>query len=394
MSHALLSPSSAYRWLECTASPHYEEAFPDKGSAYAAEGTLAHSVAELKLRKYAIEPMSQRTYHTRLNKLKKHELWQNEMEDHTETYLDYIKSIALKEAVMPHIAAETKLDLSNYAPDCFGTADCLIMTGNTLHVIDFKYGKGVPVSAENNPQMMLYALGALAKYVLIYKFSKVVMTIVQPRLNNISAFELPTAELLTWGDSVKAIATEAFNGPGEFKPGEHCKFCRGKLQCKARNDYYADMKELPKSAPLNQITLEEIARYLPIADALKNWAEDLKEYALSCCLDGKNIPGYKAVEGRGKREFTSLDDAFKVLMANSIDEAMLYNRVPLTLAQAEKVVGPKKFGELLSEFIIKVPGKPTLASESDKRPAIGLMPVAENLFKKIGGIKKCQIISL
>ena len=192
--HALLSPSAAHRWLCCTAAPLLEQTFPDSGSEYAAEGTLAHAVAELKLRKYT-EPMSQRTFITRYNKLKKDPLWQPEMDGHTEAYLDFIKQIYLQQPVAPAVRIEERVELEAYAPSCFGTADCLILAGDELYVIDFKYGKGVPVSAEHNPQMMLYALGALEKYQLLYNFKTVHLAIVQPRLNNISTWEISSEEL-------------------------------------------------------------------------------------------------------------------------------------------------------------------------------------------------------
>ena len=382
--HALLSPSAAHRWLYCTAAPLLEQTFPDSGSEYAAEGTLAHAIAELKLRKYT-EPMSQRTFTTRYNKLKKDPLWQPEMDGHTETYLDFIKQIYLRQPVAPAVRIEERVDLANYAQQCFGTADCLILTGERLHVIDFKYGKGVPVSAEQNPQMMLYALGALDKYQLLYQFKWVEMTIVQPRLHNISTWVCDTEVLLDWGQNkVKRIAEEALSGKGVFRPGEHCRFCKAKFSCKARADYYAAAKAEKDANPDPRLLVPaDISRLLPIAAELETWAKDLKEYALKCCLDDIEIPGYKAVEGRGSREFTDQDEAFRVLMENGTEKAMLYNTVPLTLAQAEKVVGAKQFNELLKDYIVKKPGKPALAKESDKRPAITGKPKAIDIFENI-----------
>lgn len=383
--HAFLSPSAAHRWLCCTAAPMLEKEFPDTESEYAAEGTLAHAVAELKLRKYT-EPMGQRTFTSRYNKLKKDPLWQPEMDGHTETYLDFIKEIYLAQPSKPAVRIEDKVSLEAYTPDCFGTADCLVLAGEKLYVVDFKYGKGVPVSAEQNPQMMLYALGALSKYQLLYQFTTVQMAIVQPRLNSISTWELPVSDLLEWGETkVKPAAKEALSGNGVFCPGTHCRFCRAKQPCKARAEYYAAAKA-EKDANPNPKLLgpKDISRLLPIASELADWGKDLKEYALKCCLDGIDIPGYKAVEGRGSREFTDLEAAFKVLMENGTDEAMLYNKVPLTLAQAEKLVGVKPFNELLADYIIKKPGKPALAKESDKRPAITDVPKAADVFGKGG----------
>ena len=383
--HALLSPSAAHRWLYCTAAPLLEKEFPDTDSEYAAEGTLAHAVAELKLRKYT-EPMGQRTFTTRYNKLKKDPLWQSEMDGHTETYLDFIKEIYLALPVKPAVRIEEQVNLASYTPECFGTADCLILAGEKLYVIDFKYGKGVPVSAEQNPQMMLYALGALDKYQLLYQFSTVQLAIVQPRLNSISTWETTAAELQEWGENkVKRIAKEALSGNGVFCPGTHCRFCKAKLQCKARAEYYAEAKT-EKDANQNPKLLgpKDIARLLPIATELADWAKDLKEYALKCCLDGIDIPGYKAVEGRGSREFTDLEAAFQILIEHGTDKAMLYNTVPLTLAQAEKLVGVKPFNELLADYIVKKPGKPALAKASDKREAITGKPKAADVFGQGG----------
>ncbi len=388
MSHALLSPSSAHRWIYCTAAPKYEQQFPDTTSNFAKEGTLAHKLAELKLRKYAVEPMSRRTYSTRLNKLKKDPMWQNEMEDHTEAYLDYIKGIVLRYKTMPYVATEKKLDMGTYAPGSFGTADCIIAAADTLFVIDFKYGKGVPVNADHNPQMMLYALGAIREYQLIYGIQNICMAIVQPRINNISEFKMTVPELVNWGkNTVLPAAEEAVSSAGKFKPGEYCRFCRGKMQCKARNVFYASQKAVMDSHPDvsldHTITLAELGKYLPMAKQLKSWADDLMEYALNRCLAGDKVPGWKAVEGRGTRIFTDMDAAFKVLMDNKYDEAVLYERVPLSLAKCEKFVGPKRFGQLVGSFITKNPGKPTLAPEGDKRQAISNQIKATDVFTNL-----------
>lgn len=385
--HALLSASAAHRWLHCTAAPRLEATFPDTGSTYAAEGTLAHAIAELKLRRYAIEPMSQATYTRRHNKLKKHELYQPEMEEYTDEYLDYIKRWMLLYKTKPYVVAEKRLDFSAYVPEGFGTADCLIMTPYELYVIDFKYGKGVPVIAENNAQMRLYALGAMQAYGMLYPFTKVRMCIVQPRLSNISEDVMKPADLIAWGnDVVKPKADEAFSEASTFAVGDWCRFCRAKAQCKARSEHYsamADVMETHQNPAL--VTMQELGQYLETAKELKSWAEDLQEYALSCCLKGEDVPGWKAVEGRGSRAFTDQDAAFAKLMEHGIDESILYNRVPLTLAQTEKAVGKSVFAELVGDYVEKKPGKPTLAPASDKRPAVTMQPKAADVFNTIGG---------
>lgn len=385
--HALLSASGAHKWLRCTASARLEAEFPDTTSEFAREGTLAHSIAELKLRRYAIEPMSPATFTRRMNKLKKNPLYQKEMDGYTEEYLDYIKQIMLAYDIKPYIVAEKKVDFSQFVPEGFGTADCLIMTPDALHVVDFKYGKGVPVDAKDNPQLKLYALGALSEYGLLYQFKTIHIHIVQPRLKILGTDTFSRTALTEWGNSVvKPKAKEAFDGPGEFHPGDHCRFCRARAQCKARSEYYAALAETAKeNANPALITMAELGEYLKKAGALKKWAEDLQAYALSSCLSGKTVPGWKAVEGRGSRVFTSTDEAFKVLTDNGIDESLLYSRVPATLAQTEKIIGKKVFETLLSKYVIKNPGKPTLAPESDKRKAISNVVSAKDIFKPVGG---------
>ncbi|WP_315443979.1 DUF2800 domain-containing protein [uncultured Selenomonas sp.] len=379
--HALLSASSAHRWLACTAAPKLEAEFPDTTSTYAKEGTLAHEICELKLTKY-ITTMPRGTYTKKLNSLKKHELYDPEMDETTDTYLDYVKRTALGYSVPPSIQIERRVNFSDYAPDGFGTADCLLLAGDTLHVIDYKHGKGVVVDADHNPQMMLYALGAMHDFALIYRFKIVKMAIVQPRVGSISEFACTADELLHWGETVvKVKAAEALGESPVFAAGEHCRFCRAKQQCKARCEYYdAALNTIPLHRDPRLITLEDLGAYLKSAGELKKWAEDLQEYALSECLAGSNVPGWKAVEGRGSRSFTDMDEAFAILEKDGIEECLLWERKPLTLAQVEKTVGKKRFAELVGTMVVKTPGKPTLAPESDKRPAVTNVPQAADVF--------------
>lgn len=379
--HALLSASSAERWLNCPKSARLEDKFPDTTSDFAKEGTLAHEISELKLRKYFVEPMSQRVFNTRLNKLKKHELFQEEMLSHTETYLDYVKEIALSYKGSPHIAIEAKLDYSHIAPEGFGTGDCIIIGGDTLHVIDFKYGKGVPVSADDNPQMKLYALGALQKYALLYKIQAVSLTIVQPRIDNISTWKSSVNDLKEWGDSIRPIAQQAFANEGGYKAGDWCRFCRAKAQCRARSDKMTALEAFEcKKPPL--ISNTEVGDILVKAQTLKAWVTDLEEYALSALLQGANIPGWKAVEGRSIRAFTDTDKAFEIVKQTGIDEALLYERKPITLTAVEKLLGKAKFSEILNDHVNKPPGKPALAQETDKRDPITNVPTATEIFNK------------
>lgn len=379
--HALLSASGAHRWLRCTGSPLLEKDFPDSTSVYAQEGTLAHELCELKLTAYTGE-ITKRKLTSMKNKLMKSELWQPEMEGTSEAYLDYIKDITMSYTVKPVILTEKKVDFSQYVPEGFGTADSLILAGDTLHVVDYKHGKGVVVDADHNPQMMLYALGAMSELSLLYRFKFVHMTIVQPRVNNISEFTMTADELIEWGESVvKPKAEAAMSGKGEFEAGDWCHFCRAKQQCRTRyesNDLLYPALSAQHDPRL--ITLEELGRYLKRGKDMAAWLEDMKEYALSESLAGADVPGWKAVEGRGSRAFTDTDEAVDTLIKNGIDESVLYERRVLTLAQMEKAVGKKAFGELVGDLIVKSPGKPTLVEESDKRPRITNQPTAADVF--------------
>ena len=379
--HALLSASSAHRWLHCTGSPLLEKEFPDTTSVYAQEGTLAHELCELKLKKYTTV-MPKGTYTRAHNKIMKSELWQNEMEGTSETYLEYVKEIMLSCEIASAVLIEKRVDFSRYVPEGFGTADCLILAGDTLHVVDYKHGKGVVVDADHNPQMMLYALGAMSELSLLYRFKFVHMTIVQPRVNNISEFTMPADELTEWGETVvKPKAEAAMSGNGEFEAGDWCRFCRAKQQCKTRYESNDSLyPELSAQHDPRLITLDELGEYLRRGRDMAAWLEDMKEYALSESLAGAEVPGWKAVEGRGSRAFTDTDEAVDTLIKNGIDESVLYDRRVLTLAQMEKAVGKKAFGELVGDLVVKNPGKPTLVEESDKRPKITNQPTAADVF--------------
>lgn len=367
--HALLSASGASKWLNCPPSARLEDTFPDSASDYAKEGTLAHEVAELKLRKYFVEPIGARTFNSRIKKFKQNTLWQDEIMRHTDTYLEYVQAICHQFNTKPYVAIEKKLNYTAYAPEGFGTGDCIVIGGSTLYVIDFKYGKGVLVSAEENPQMKLYALGAYLEYSFLYSIKTVKLVVVQPRLDNISEYELSLADLLEWGETIKPIAEKAFKGEGEFNPGDHCRFCRAKSVCRARTDFNMSLEEYNMMKP-PLISDEEVGQILEKAQNLAKWANDLEEYALKVCLEGGAIPGWKAVEGRSSRKFTSTDEAFGVLIADGTAETMLYERKPLTLTKVEELLGKKKFNELVGTYVHKAPGKPTLAPSNDKREAI------------------------
>lgn len=384
-SHALLSASSSHRWLHCTGAPRLEATFPDTTSEYAKEGTLAHELCELKLKKYTTA-MAKGTYTRAYNKIKKNELWAPEMDETTDVYLEYIKSIMLSYKVAPVVVIEKRVDFSQYVPEGFGTADCIILAGDTLHIVDYKHGKGVVVDADHNPQMMLYALGAMHDYSLLYKFSTIKMTIVQPRVNNISEFEMSADALRKWGEEVVAPkAKEAYEMEGHtFEAGAWCGFCRAKAQCRTRCKHFDAMHSLTSKDP-RLISLEELGTYLEHGKDIESWYKDIKEYALSESLAGAEVPGWKAVEGRGSRVFQDGDAAIQTLINGGVDESILYERKVLTLAQIEKAIGKKEFNELVGDQVVKNPGKPTLVVDTDKRPRITNQPSAAQVFNTNGG---------
>ena len=386
--HAILSPSAAHRWLHCTPAPRVEAEFPETTSEYAEEGRLAHSVCELAAKK-KFTVMNNRAYNSRLKKLKADPKWDDEMLSTAATYVEHLTEHAMRFEHAPYVALEVQVDITDYAPEAFGTCDCIMIGGDELIITDYKHGKGVPVSAQDNPQMLLYALGALKLYRPIYgdMIRRVSTYIDQPRLDSYDGACMTVEELLAWGENIKPKAAAAFMGTGEFAPGEWCRFCRAKAKCRARanqNTALEDFKDcipLGRSIPMqteydatgfkpsNCLTDEEIGALLVRAEGLVAWYNDLKEYALVACLNGKTIPGWKAVEGRSTRAWTDQDAALEALMAGGVEEAIIYDRVPKTLAQLEKVIGKQRFGELVGGMITKSPGKPALAAESDKRPA-------------------------
>lgn len=368
--HAKLSASGAHRWLNCPGSIVMEEGFEDTGSDYAKEGTLAHSVAELKLQKYFIKGIGPKKFSAAMEVFKQDPSWAPEMDKYTDVYFDEIKRRALVYPSSPYVSIEERVDFSAWVPEGFGTCDCIMVYGGTLQVIDLKYGKGVPVNPEENPQLMLYGLGAYQAYSLLYKIDRVVLTIIQPRLDSILDWEISVTDLLAWGESIKDRAREAFEGSDTLSQGEHCRFCRAKSRCPERaKTMFEKVEELKPhmSVDLSLVPNEALSRYLLEAKGLVEWIKDLEEEALSAILNGEEVPGFKAVEGRSIRKFKDQDRAMGMLEAKGYDEAILYERKALSLSKLEKLVGKKEFSDILGEEIVKPQGKPTLVEESDKR---------------------------
>ena len=389
--HADLTASGSVRWLACPPSAQLEKQFPDATSGAAMEGTLAHEICEIKARQKFFKKgetgfIAKAAATRELNKLRKDPLYQEEMESFTDDYVDELDIHALEFSERPYIALETRLDLSDWIPGGFGTADCIMIGGDKLLVGDFKYGKGVKVEAEGNTQMQLYALGAWKKFSLIYNIQRVKMVIIQPRLSvNASVWEISIEELISFGEYAKERALLASRGEGDFSPGEEqCRFCRARQQCRARADYNIQMAfgAVGKMPPL--ITDAEVGEYLEKGEDVAKWLKDLQDYALNACLSGSEIPGYKAVEGRGSRDWTDQEAAFKALQDAGIPETMMYERKALTLAALEKVVGKKAFTETVGDYIEKKPGKPALVKASDKRPAITNTPSVAEAFEGVG----------
>lgn len=366
--HALLSASSADRWMHCPPSARLTESLPDTTSEYAQAGRVAHAIGELRLRKQFLEPMSQKTFTSRLNKLKKDPHFDPEMLHTTEEYADFVTEQALAFPAQPYVAVEQQLDLSSFVPEGFGTADCVLIGAGVLHVIDYKNG-GRPVVAEDNPQLKLYALGAIMRYYQLYDIQTVRMSIVQPRAGGIKTWETTRDALIDWGvQTVRPLAKTAFAGEGEQTPGDWCAFCKLNGNCRARGQYLA--LEAFGQQPGPTYSDQELGDILQRAKGLAAWVKDLEDYALQAALAGRQIPGWKPVEGRSIRQFDDVTAAFNDLMAAGYDEALLYERKPLSLAQLEKTLGKKAFQEAAGGHIVTPPGKPALVPESDKRQAI------------------------
>lgn len=382
--HAKLSASGASRWATCPGSVQMEDGIPDKESVYAREGTLAHEMSELKLKHY-LDPkgFGKRKLNAAIKKLKENELYQAEMESYTDTYVDFIKEKALSFPSNPYIEIEKRVDFSRWVDGGFGTCDCVLIHGSTLSIIDLKYGKGVPVSSEQNEQLILYALGAYDAFNLIYNLDKIELNIVQPRINNFSTWEISLTKLLLWGDYFKVQAEKALGGNGELVPSaKACKFCKARDICTARAENNLSLESEIKLKP-NEIPKDKLYDYISRGEDIAKWVADLKAYALDMCLKGEDVKGLKAVAGRTSRSWTNQDEAINKLIEGGIDEAIIYDKVPLTLAKLEKALGKQQFTTLVGDLVVTSEGKPTLVFENDKRPAITNTVNATSIFKPL-----------
>ena len=360
--HALLSASASSRWLAGPPSARLEARFPDGQSPYAAEGTQAHALAEGMLQPYAEGGGVPFT-------LSGPE-WPKDMLDYVDVYVTIVLeklNEARKKTPDAVLLVEQRLDFSPWVPDGFGTGDAVVISDNTLEIIDLKYGKGVPVSAEDNSQMRLYALGAFHNYGILYDFDRITMTIVQPRLDSVSSQTVDLKDLLDWGDKVKLVAAKAWRGEGEYCAGPHCRFCRAAVRCRKLAEYNLDCLRY-EFMEADLMDPEDIVDVLKVEADVTSWLKTVKEYALDQAVNhGEKFPGMKLVEGRSVRAIT--DE--KGLAGKLTEEGYTNIYKPITLkgiTDLEKVCGKKNFVKLSEGFVTKPPGRPVLVPEEDKRP--------------------------
>lgn len=412
--HALLSASSSKQWLHCPPSVRLQEGFPNESSVYAAEGTFAHEVCEYKVRKYL---------HERVKRPQSEEFYTEEIDQITDVYAEFVIGVIeqmKRNGCEPLVLVEERVDYSHIAPSGFGTADMLIIGKDEngkglLHIIDFKAGQGVFVDVDHNSQLSLYALGGLHAYGYIYPIETIRMTIVQPRLENLSTFECTRQELEAWGESIKPIAKLAYEGKGEQKPGDWCRFCRAKPVCRAcaeealslcREDFldldgafsedaraspgetgilsdltaaYNADTSIPVFKQPGLIPMQELSAMLPTLNRISSWIEAVFAFVSSEAINhGVPVPGYKVVEGRSKRVFTDTKAVVDTAVANGYTD--LYKQQLITLTEFEKLMGKKRFNELLGEYVAKPPGKLALVPQDDPRPPVDLSNTPDQEF--------------
>lgn len=371
--HAILSASGSHRWLNCTPSARLELEFENTTSEAAREGTAAHALCEHKLKKF-LKKRSKRPvsgYNS------------DEMEEYTDAYAEFVMEQyeeAKKSCKDPVILIEQKLDFSCYVPEGFGTGDCIIISDDNLHIIDFKYGQGILVEAEHNPQMMLYALGALEIYDALYDIKEISMTIFQPRRENVSTWTISIEELKVWAEEeLKPKAQMAYEGNGEYLPGEWCTFCKAAVKCRARAEEKMKLARMEfKMPPL--LTDAEIEEVLTVLPDLTKWANEITAYATEAAIHhGKEWNGFKVVEGRSNRKYR--DEQLVAEAAKEHGYTDIYRQSLIPMTEMQKLMGKSAFEDILGDLIYKPPGKPILVPNMDKRPAMNVTN-AENEFNE------------
>lgn len=361
--HSVLGASAADRWMNCTPSAQLTAGMEDETTTFAAEGTAAHALCEWKVRK---------ALKMRAGRRPTSDYWTDEMEEFTDDYRDFIMDLVGQAKLTckdPVTLIEQHLDFSCYVPDGFGTGDFLLVADKELNVVDFKYGRGVAVYADHNPQMMLYALGALNLFDCLYDIEQVTMTIFQPRLSSISTWTISAEELYKWAEEVlKPKAELAAKGEGEFISGSWCRFCTARNTCRARAESFLELAKMEFQPPV-LLSDEEVAEVIEKADELSKWASDVMAYAQAEAIEnGKHWNGYKLVEGRSTRRFT--DEKKVEEAAKGAGYTDIYNKSLITLTAFEKLMGKDIFKEVLGSYVTKPAGKLTLVPVSDKRPEV------------------------
>lgn len=377
--HALLSASGSSRWINCTPSAKLEEKYGKQTtSVYAQEGTLAHEISELYIKHDILHSIDAEEFSHQLEMLMENELFNEEMLSVIPIYVDYCAS-EYKSAKSQNSEAimeiEQKLDLTEYVPESFGTADCIIISDGTIEVIDLKYGKGVPVYADANRQLMLYGLGALRKFDVMYDIQNIKLTIVQPRINNISTWQISVKDLMHWAETeLKPAAKLAFEGKGEIKAGSWCKFCSVKNKCKALAEQQLEIAKYEFKKP-EFLSDDEISDILKRAHKFIEWINSIEEYAQTEAYNGNKVwPGFKVVEGISRRKWVDEEKVIDTLYSRfpELSDDQIFDTKLVSISQIEKLLGKKTVQEKLGDVIIKPQGKPTLVPDTDKRPSIGI----------------------
>lgn len=380
MSHAILSPSSSERWLTCAPSAQLEAKEPYSTSIYADEGTLAHRLCELIIQ-HKIGKVLNKTFNKHLKEIEAHELYTGEMYDYCDSFAVFVleKFNSIPNA---HIFTEDRVDLTRWIPQGFGTVDIRIIGGNMLHIIDFKYGKGVPVFAEDNSQLKVYALGAYEEMSHIFNIDYIEMTIYQPRIDSVTSSTVTAKWLLKWAETVLVPGAKlAYEGGGEFVPGSHCGFCRVKHKCKALAKHNLELAKEAFKEPAF-LSPEEIAEIVLKEKQFTDWISSVSEHALDQAVNhGVEWPRLKIVEGRSVRKYEDEIKASSALIKAGFNPVDIWNMKLKGITDMTKLLGKADFEKVLGDFIIKPPGKPVLVSEDDKRPAFSSADRAKEAFK-------------
>lgn len=374
--HAKLSPSSASRWMACTPSAELEKGFPNTTSSFAEEGTLAHAICEDMLR-LDHGQITEKVYDKQMESHKKSKYYNDEMLEHCQNYVDFVNLSAFEPGA--HVFIEQRLDMTNYVPEGFGTGDCLVIKDKVLKFFDLKYGKGVKVSAVNNAQLKIYALGALNDYGHIFEVDMIELNIYQPRLDGESTWTISVADLLNWAETeLKEKAKLAFKGDGEYKAGTHCGFCKAKAQCRALKEHNMQLAAMAFKDP-DLLDVDELAEVLEKEALFANWIGAVKEFVFAKAMDGVKIPGFKLVHGRSVRTYGDPVKVEDILKKKGFKDIYTIPKL-VGITELTKRMGKKKFEEIVDPLLVKPPGKPTLVEASDKRPEIQSSTEAADVF--------------